>query len=477
MTPDEKREPKERKKWEFPDTYVLIAALLFLAVLATWVLPAGSYERVYDEAADRDVVQAGTYAAVESNPASIGDFFLAVPQGLVKNASTVFFIFIIGGCFGVVNRTGALTGLISQTIRRSKGGKGSGERVVILLLLLVFGLAGGVVGMAEECMMFLPVLVMLSIGLGYDAVVGTAIMMFGVACGYGCAPVNPFTVGLAQSIAGLPMFSGMWLRWILWACGFAWSIFYVLRYCRRIQADPSRSLVADCDYEEFQMDEAHMGIALRKREIGVLVSFFGGIAVLVVMIILKGWYMTELTAYFFFLAILCGVVYGMGPNTMAKAFVEGMQTMTYPAILVGIATGISVVLENGLVLDTIVHGLSQILNYTPRILNGGLMMLVQSAINFFIPSGTGQAAVTMPLMAPLADVIDITRQTSVLAFQLGDGCSNAIIPTGAMLMGSLAISKVPYVAWVKFAGKWLVGLLAIGFAFCVFAVAINYGPF
>lgn len=436
MTPDENREPKERKKWEFPDTYVLIAALLFLAVLATWVLPAGSYERVYDEAADRDVVQAGTYAAVESNPASIGDFFLAVPQGLVKNASTVFFIFIIGDCFGVINRTGALTDLISQTIRRSKGGKGSGERVVILLLLV-----------------------------------------FGLACGYGCAPVNPFTVGLAQSIAGLPMFSGMWLRWILWACGFAWSIFYVLRYCRRIQADPSRSLVADCDYEEFQMDEAHMGIALRKREIGVLVSFFGGIAVLVIMIILKGWYMTELTAYFFFLAILCGVVYGMGPNTMAKAFVEGMQTMTYPAILVGIATGISVVLENGLVLDTIVHGLSQILNVTPRLLNGGLMMLVQSVINFFIPSGTGQAAVTMPLMAPLADVLDITRQTAVLAFQLGDGCSNAIIPTGAMLMGSLAISRVPYVRWVKFAAKWLAGLLCIGFAFCIFATLIHYGPF
>lgn len=476
MTPDENRKPKERKKWEFPDTYVLIAALLFLAVLATWVLPAGSYERVYDEAADRDVVQAGTYAAVESNPASISDFFLAVPQGLVKNASTVFFIFIIGGCFGVINRTGAMTDLISQTIRRSKGGKGSGERVVILLLL-VFGLAGGVVGMAEECMMFLPVLVMLSIGLGYDAVVGTAIMMFGVACGYGCAPVNPFTVGLAQSIAGLPILSGMWLRWILWICGFTWSGFYLIRYCRRIQKDQTKSLVYDCDHSDFHLEEGAELAPLSRREIGVLICFFGGIAVLVVMIILKGWYMTELTAYFFFLAILCGVVYGMRPNAIAAGFVEGMKEMTYPAILVGIATGISVVLENGRVLDTIVYGLSQILNITPRLLNGGLMMLVQSVINFFIPSGTGQAAVTMPLMAPLADVLDITRQTAVLAFQLGDGCSNAIIPTGAMLMGSLAISRVPYVRWVKFAAKWLAGLLCIGFAFCIFATLIHYGPF
>lgn len=477
MNPDEKRERKEKKKWEFPDTYVLIVALLFLAVLATWVLPAGSYERVYDAAADREIVQAGTYAPTESNPAGISDFFLAIPQGLVKNASTVFFIFIIGGCFGVINHTGAMTGLISQTISRSKGaGRRGGERVVILLLL-VFGLAGGVVGMAEECMMFLPVLVMLSIGLGYDAVVGTAIMMFGVACGYGCAPVNPFTVGLAQSIAGLPMFSGMWLRWILWICGFAWSGFYLIRYCRKIQRDPGRSLVHDCDHSDFQLEEGIELPPLTKREIAVLACFFIGIAVLVVMIIVKGWYMTELTAYFFFLAILCGVVYGMRPNTIAYAFVEGMKEMTYPAILVGIATGISVVLENGRVLDTIVYGLSQILNYTPRILNGGLMMLIQSMINFFIPSGTGQAAVTMPLMAPLADVIHITRQTAVLAFQLGDGCSNAIIPTGAMLMGSLAISKVPYVRWVKFAAKWLAGLLLIGFAFCVFATVIQYGPF
>lgn len=471
---EESGKPKKRRKISFPDTYVLIISLMALAVIMTYIIPAGSFERIMDTDAGQLIVQPGTYHTMEQTSVSVLDFFLAIPRGLEKNAVTVFFIFLIGGCFGVVNATGALNQLIRKSISGQKNGKSSEK--VIAILVIVFGLAGGVVGMAEECLAFLPILVTLAIGLGYDAVVGVGVMMIGVAYGYGCAPVNPFTIGLAQSIAGLPLFSGMWFRWILWTAGTIVAVVFLLRYCRKIKADPSKSIVSDIDYSDFALEE--MGdCKISKRQIGVLIAFFGGIILLMVMIVLKGWYMTELSAFFFGLAIVCGLIYRMSPNELAAHFVEGMKVMVYPAILVGLAAGISIILQEGNIQDTIVNALAKPLNYTPQILNGGFMMVVQSVINLFIPSGTGQAVVTMPLMAPLADVVNITRQTAVVAYQLGDGCSNAIIPTGAMMMAAISFGKIPYTRWAKFIFKWLLAMLATGFIFCVIASAIQLGPF
>lgn len=466
---------KKKRKFEFPDTYVIIIGILLLAVILTYILPAGTFERVEDANTGRMVVQPGTYAHVEQTPVSFLDFFMAVPQGLAKNCVTVFFVFIIGGCFGVINASGSLNTLIRRVITKQKANSKGGE-LIVAFLVIVFGLAGGVVGMATECLAFVPILVTLCIGLGFDALVGVAIMLIGVSYGYGNAPLNPFTVGLAQSIAGLPMFSGMAYRWILFIVSSFVIAGYLIWYCRRIKADPSKSLVADLDYSEFalkEIEDKKMG----KRQIAMLTCFFGGIILLMFMIVKMGWSMTELSAYFFALAILCGLVYGMTLNEMARNFVEGMKEMVYPAILVGVAAGISIVMENGQILDTVVNAFSAPLQNTPAIINGGLMMVVQTFTNFFIPSGTGQCVVTMPLMAPLADIVGITRQTAVLAYQLGDGCSNCIVPTSAMMMAAISIAKVPYTRWIKFVWKWLVIQYAVGFIFCVIATAINYGPF
>ena len=469
-------EENQKKKWKFtfPDTYVLILGLMLLAAVLTYFIPAGSFERVADETG-RMIVQPGTYQTIEQSPVSPGGFLMAIPAGLLKNAITVFFIFIIGGAFGVVNATGSLHLGIARIIQKTGSSRKRSEWVVVLLTV-VFCLAGGVIGMAEECLAFLPILITLSIGLGYDAVVGTAFVIMGIATGYGAAPINPFTVGLAQSIAGLPMFSGMWLRWIFWCVSTAFLSFYLVRYCRKIHKDPTKSLVSGVDYSEFALSGGGEESKLSRRHIATLIVFLGGIVGLMVLIVVYSFYLNELVAYFFLLGIVCGVVYGMTPNQIAKAFVEGMQQMTYPAILVGLASGISIIMEQGQILDTVVYYCSLALNYVPLVLKGGVMMMIQSVINLFIPSGTGQAIVTMPLMAPLADVAGLTRQIAVLAYQMGDGFSNAIVPTLGMLMAGISIGKISYGRWVRFVAKWLGIQLLINFAFQIFAVLIHYGP-
>lgn len=473
---DESR-TRRLRKIPFPDTYVLIICLMLLAVVLTHLIPAGTFDRVLDSETGREMVQPGTYHTVEQTPVGLGQFFMAIPTGLLKNAITVFFIFIIGGAFGVVNATESLHRLIARAIQRTNHSSKGGEWVIVLMTM-VFCLAGGVIGMAEECIAFLPILITLSIGLGYDAVIGVAIVMMGVATGYGAAPINPFTVGLAQTIAGLPMFSGMWLRWIFWAVSTAILSAYLVHYSQKIKKDPAKSLVADQNYSEFSLQDAEgEHYALNKRHIATLLVFFGGIALLMILIIVKSYYLNELVAYFFVLGILCGFIYGMTPNQIAKAFVEGMQQMTYPAILVGLASGISVIMEQGQILDTVVFFCSKALDFAPTFLKGGIMMLIQSVINLFIPSGTGQAIVTMPLMAPLADVAGLTRQIAVFAYQMGDGFSNAIVPTLGMLMASISIGKISYGRWAKFAGKWLLIQLCVNVLFQIFAAFINYGPF
>ncbi len=467
---------KRKKKFEMPDTYVIIFSILVLAAILTYILPAGVFDRVQDVATGRMVVVPGTYHRVENTPISITDFFLAIPQGMIKNAGIIFFVLIIGGCFGIVNASGSFEALIRCTITKQKGRKGKGGEYIVALLVCLFGLAGGVVGMSIECLAFVPILITLCLSLGFDSVVAVAIMLIGVSYGYGCAPINPFTVGLAQSIVGLPMFSGMSYRWLLFAVSSVVVGIYLIIYCRKIKADPSKSLVAGMDFSEFELAEIE-DAKLTKRQIGVLVTFFGGIVVLMVMIIKKGWYMTELSAFFFALTILCGIVYGMSVNELSRNFLQGVKDMAYAGMLIGLAASISIVMESGQILDTVVYAFSLPLQHTPTVLNGGLMMIVQTCINFFITSGSGQCVVTMPLMAPLADLVGVSRQTAVLAYQLGDGCSNAIIPTSAMLMAAIAIGKIPFTRWVKFVWKWLVIQYVIGFIFCVVATIIGYGPF
>ncbi|MCA9666966.1 MAG: YfcC family protein [Myxococcales bacterium] len=452
-----------RSRWRFPDALVLIVALIALAQLLTYVLPAGQYKRE-----GRKVV-ANTYKTIERPALPAYTFFTAIPKGMAKAADIIFFVFIVGGVIGVVRATGAIDALIAAAIRRL------GNSPVLLVggMTTLFALGSSSIGMAEEYMPFVPLLVTMCRALRMDAVVAMGIVYIGAGIGYGCAALNPFTVVIAQKIAGLPPTSGQWLRWLLLAGCLVIGVAYVLRYARRVREDPERSLVRGVDYSVgFELPEdAGMTVA----RLLVLLAFAATVVVFAVGVGLWGWYLTELAAIFIGLAIVAAVIARLGPNDVSKRFVEGAAELTGAALLIGFARTIQVVLDAGQVTDTVVHGIAGLVGGFGPAGAAAAMVIVQALINFFIPSGSGQAYVTMPIMTPLADVTGVSRQTAVLAYQFGDGFGNMIIPTNALLVGMLGLARVPYQRWVRFIGPLLLALYVIATLAIVLAVKLGYG--
>jgi len=463
----------EKKKHlfsRFPDALVLLVFLIIIAALLTYIIPAGQFNRIEDPNTGKMVVETGTFQTIDQTPISLGQLFLAVPNGMSSASTVIFFLLLIGGAFGVVNGTGALEALTASTISKSKRGKS--DQLIIAGLILFFGFVSSVIGMYGETLAFIPVIVMLTISLGYDALVGTAIVMCGISAGYGAATTNPFTVQIAQGIAGLPILSGMWFRWVFWIVIMAVLIWYILSYCKKIKADPTKSLVKDIDYSDLKVNEGD-DVNLTGRRKSVLVVFFGGIALLIFLMIKLSFTMPQIAAYFLLVGIISGLVYGMHVNDIVEHFMTGAKTMVYASLLVGFASAISIMMSSGKILDTIVYSISLPLQYLPNFLSAGLMVVVQAIINLFIPSGSGQAMVVMPIMAPLADVLGFSRQVSVLAFQMGDGFANLVVPTLGILMAGIGMGRVPYTTWLKFVFKLFLILITIGIVFCMIAVLIG----
>jgi uncharacterized ion transporter superfamily protein YfcC len=326
--------------------------------------------------------------------------------------------------------------------------------------------------MAEEYMPFVPILVTMCLALGMDAVVALGIIYVGAGVGYGAAALNPFTVLIAQDIAGLTPASGQWLRWLLLAACLVIGVHHILRYARRCQADPSTSLVRGVDYSEgFDVPEDTRFTPGRMAVIG---AFAGAIGVFVWGTKVLGWYLAELSALFLAAGLLAALFARLSANTAAQAFCRGAAEMTTTALLIGFARTIEVVLTDGRVIDTVIHAVSQPLEHIGSTGAAVGMFAVQAACNFFIPSGSGQAYVTMPIMAPLADLTGVTRQTAVLAYQMGDGFTNMIVPTNALLMGMLGLARSPYDRWAAFVLPLLVKLFVVGVAALILAVAIGY---
>ena len=455
-----------------PHALVLVFAIVIAAQAAAWWLPAGEFQRN-----GREVIP-GTYALVERTeyvpdtairkalwllPASL----LAVPRGLTQAASIVFFVFLVGGVIGVVRRTGAIDAVFGWAARRL------GHRPLLLVsgMTVLFALGSATIGMAEEYLPLVPLMVALCLSLGLDAVAAVGIVYVGAGIGYGCSTLNPFTVVIGQHVAGLTPTSGQWLRWVLLATALTLGVHHLIGYARRIHKDPSRSLVHDVDYSTgFERGD----VRVRGRHIAVMLAFASTIAVFGWGANLHQWHLQELGALFLGLAVVAAVIARLHVNIIADEFCAGAAQMTGTALIIGFAHAVESVLSDGQVLDTIVHGISLPLE---RASNWGAaigMLAVQSVCNVFIPSGSGQAYVTMPIMAPLADITGITRQTAVLAFQMGDGFTNMIVPTNALLMGMLGLGRIPYVRWVAFAGPLLLKLLAFAVGALTIAVAIDY---
>ncbi|HXV61112.1 MAG TPA: AbgT family transporter [Vicinamibacteria bacterium] len=444
-------------KLKLPHTYVLLFALVVAAALATHVIPAGEYERV--DRGGRTVVDPASYQEARSDPASVADVFLAFPRGLSATADIVFFIFIIGGAFGVVNATGAIEGAIEWII--AKGGRG--ERV-IPVLMLVFALAGGSLGMAEETLVFLPALLVLSRRLGYDAITAGAVGLVGAGAGFAGAFMNPFTVGVAQGIAELPLFSGIGYRLVVWVVVTSLAIFHVMRYSARVRSAP-------------QVSEPSSMRGLKRRHILVLLLLAATVGAFVVGALQWGWGLLELSGVFVAVTFLAGWLGGLGADEIAENFIEGAAGITTGALVVGLARGVLVIFDGALVTDTILHALAGAVENLPRSASVVGIYLVQVLLNFIVPSGSGQAALSIPILAPLGDLVGVTRQTTVLAYQFGDGFTNVLTPTQGYFMAGLAMIGVKWTDWVRFIWPLQCLWLIAGLVLLLTAHAMQYGPF
>ena len=446
----------------FPDSLVLLFALVVLAQLVTYVLPAGEFER------DGRRVISGTYHLVEADSLPFYAFLTAIPTGLAAAQDIIFFVFVIGGVIAVIRATGAVDALIGGAIRHL------GSRPITLIggTVLLFALGSSTIGMAEEYLPFVPILVSMCLALRMDAVVAVGIIYVGAGVGYGCAALNPFTVLIAQDIAGLELTSGQGLRWLLLLVCTAVGTHHLLGYVRRLKGDPESSLVSDIDYSRgFQVPT---DVRFTRSRVIVLTAFGAAVCVFVYGVWAWEWHLTELTAVFLALALVAAVAGRLGPNTVATEFIRGAADLTATALLIGFARAIQVVLTEGRVVDTVINGLAAPLQAFPAEVAAVWMLGVQTLCNLFIPSGSGQAFVTMPIMASLADLTSLTRQTAVLAYQFGDGFTNMIVPTNPVLMGVLALGRIPYQRWARFVVPLLVKLYVVAVLALLAAVQLGY---
>ncbi len=457
------------RTFKVPNTLVLLFAMQVLALVITWVLPAGEFDTTLNEAG-RELVVPGTFALLEESPSlSVVDLLTAVPRGMADSQGVIFFVLIVGGVLAVIRHTGAIEALLGRILQRFSTRTG----LLIFFPMFAFAVGASTFGMAVEFITLVALLMTFCLAMRLDAMTAVGILVIGYGIGYGAAAMNPFTVLVAQDVADLPPGSGIGLRLAIFLPLLLLGFHHVYRYAQRVKADPSASLVYDLRHEhaEASVDEYPPLTTTRKLVLLVMVL---GIMTLVAGVIFYGWYLTELSALFVALGIITAVVARITPDDTAVAFSKGVTDLAATALLIGMARGIALILEDGDVLYTIVHGLSVPLTMVGAELAVVGMLLMQSLLNFFIPSGSGQAYVTMPLMAPMSDLLGISRQTAVLAYQFGDGFTNMIIPTNGILMGILGIAGIPYDRWFRFLMPLMLKLLLASSAILIGAVWFGY---
>lgn len=460
---------KKKKKFSLPHVYVLMFLIIVICTIATWILPAGEFDRVVNEAG-QNVAVAGTFHTVEQSPVGVFQMFQCIYEGFCDAGSVVFFVFISYASIGIMIGSGAFNGLVAFLLRIFKG---KARTAIIPIFLVVIGAASSTIGLFEEWFPFIPVFVGIAIAMGFDGLVGLAIVALGAGMGYSGAAMNPFTMGIAQSIAELPFPYNMGYRVFCHACMIVVASFFLVRYALKVQADPSKSLVAGDDFSKYAMGEEELknhpfGI----REGLVLLVLAAGIAVIVYGSRTYGWYFTELSAVFMIMGIISAIIMGYGPNKIAEKYSSGFTDVAMACMMIGLARGILMVLQDGNIIDTVVYYASLPLMNLPDWLAAVAMLVFQTLLNFLIPSGSGQAATSMPIMAPMADLLGLTRDTACLAFQFGDGLSNCLWPTAMVaIMAGLAGVKIE--KWYKFFVPCFIAIFVVQALLMVGAVMIG----
>jgi len=453
--------PAERRP---PDALLILFAVLALAVALTWLVPAGEFRR--EQANGRQVVVAGSYQEVAAAPAPWHRLFTAPVAGFADRdtARIIAFILLIGGAFGVVEATGAVAAGIGA-LARGADRHPTRRRWLVAALMLAFSVGGNTFGMSEEVLVFVLLTLGLARRMGWDPLTGVAIPFLGAGVGFAGAAFNPFTVGIAQGLSGLPLFSGWAFRMTMWAALTAITILYVLRHIARLEAARTAGTwsAPDGGAEPPALDGGRRAV----------LAWFGlGIGTLVLGVARWDWYIDELAGLFLGLALGAALLGRIRPNQAATAFGEGARAMVMPALFVALSKAVLVVLQEGRVIDTLLQHASAGLGGLPPAVSAQGMFAVQFGINFLVPSGSGQAALTMPIMAPLADLLGIPRQAAVIAFQLGDGLCNFVIPTSGVTMGILAIAGIPFGAWLRWVAGLMLWLVGVGAVFLLLATTV-----
>jgi len=436
---------EEKKKFKLPHIFVLLFCIVLLCTILTWIIPAGQFDRVVNDAG-REIAVAGTWHKVDPTPVGFMGFFTSFYDGMLLAAEIMITVFIAFASVQFVLKSGAFDGLV---VALMKVFKGKSSVIVIPLFMAIIGIASSTIGMFEEWLAFIPIFAAIFIGLGYDAMVGLAVVALGAGMGFSGATINPFTVGVAQGIAEVPYMSGVGFRLLCHAAMLVVGGGLTIRYALKVKADPTKSYVYGDDFSSIVGNDSDVKAEFTWRQKVVLVDLFAAIAVIVYGVNTYGWYFAEITAVFMVMGLVAAIVMGFKPDQIAMVFQEGFKDACTAAMMVGIARATLIVLQEGNIIDTVVYYFSEPLSYLPAWAAAVFMLIMQTALNFFIPSGSGQAAVSMPIMAPTADLLGIPRDIAVLAYQFGDGMSNIVWPTAfAAIMAGLAGVKLE--KWWKF---------------------------
>jgi uncharacterized ion transporter superfamily protein YfcC len=436
---------------KMPHTLVIVGGLVALVLALSWLVPSGEFtriERILPDGKRVLVPLAGSFHAIPKHYLGPQTLLLAPIKGFLDGGTLIAFLLIIGGSFGVFQETGAVEFGIKRLVR-ALGQRPALEWLFIPVLMVVFSLAGAIFGMAEELIPFVAIFIPMSRALGYDSIVGMSIPFLGAASGFACAFFNPFTVGVAQGIAGVPVYSGLAYRIAAWMVVMAVVITYVMRYAAKVKRNPELSPVRDIDLQREKL-EHHPDDAERwdLRHILALGTFAAAMILLVFGVLKYQWYMDAIAALFLGMGILIGLMSRMDLSAIARHFVAGAKDMVGVVFVVACARALLVIANDAKIMDTILFYGSSVITLLPKAITAQVMFLVQCVINFFIHSGTAQAALTMPIMAPLSDLVGITRQTCVYSFELCE-IVNPILPTSAVAMGVLGAAKIPWERWAR----------------------------
>ncbi|MDR2836152.1 MAG: YfcC family protein [Bacteroidales bacterium] len=530
---------------KIPHTYVIVFAIIVFAAILTWIIPSGEFTRQEvktTEGNSKTVIVPNSFHYVEKSPQT-WQIFTSIFNGFVRQANIIVFILFIGGAFWILNTTKALdVGIITllNIIKRAENRKLLKKigvnNIVMILIMIIFSLFGAIFGLSEETIAFVIIFVPLAISMGYDSIIGLCLVYVATHIGFASAIFNPFTIGIAQGLSNLPIFSGWEYRLICWAIINLISFTFILLYARKIKKNPEISLTYNIDSYwrnrlatsnnekivyytskkswisfilvsivlilfsiKFPISTLKIGnsgficyalpiatiafitisfFMLRKSVHFYILTLLGfTVAFLLIGVIGYDWYVFEIGALFFGMGIAAGIAINQGANEITKQFIEGAKDIFSAAFIVGLAGGIIVILEKGKIIDTIMYGLSSTMSDVSKITSLGIMYLIQTGLNIIIPSGSAKAALTMPIMAPFADLINISRQSAVLAFQFGDGFTNMITPASGVLIGCLGIAKIPYNIWFKFIWKIVLILIILGFLLLIPTIFFNINGF